>query len=79
MDPDRSLGRFFAWLTVALAVLAGIAALILRAWWPLIAVGVVGAVAIISLGEATLFRGLLNLVLHAGDQRKHDRKPPRGR
>ena len=66
--------RFFLAIGAGLSVLAGIACLALRSWWPLAALGLVMlGVTVLSLSEAAVFRGLLNLVLRAGERGK---KPP---
>ena len=76
MESDRTITRFFVALGGTLGVLAAVASLALRAWWPLVALGVVLlGVAALSLSEAALFAPLLALVMRAGEKRKRDTRP----
>ena len=77
MKPDRTITRFFVALGGVMALLAAIASLALRAWWPLAALGLVLlGVAVLSLGEAAMIEPLVDLVMRAGERRKTGRKKP---
>lgn len=71
MNADRTMTRFFTILGAVLGVLAAIASLALRSWWPLAALGLVLlGVTVLSLSETALFAPLLGLVLRAGERDK---------
>jgi hypothetical protein len=72
MSNDRTMTRFFLVLGAILAVPAAVAALVVRSWLPLIALGaVVLGVMVVSLSELALFKPLLALIMRAGNK-----KPP---
>lgn len=72
--------RFFTALGGVLGVLAAIASLALRSWWPLAALGLVLlGVAALSLSETALFAPLLGLVLRAGERGKTEGRKEPGR
>ena len=75
VESNRAISRFFLAIGAGLAVLAAIASLALRSWWPLAALGVVLlGVTVLSLSEAAMFQGLLNLVVRAGERGKPARR-----